>query len=280
MLFNDSIVFIGSDKKSARTYIFRGITSESEAYTAARIDILADHLLTGVVQIDYASSSIPFLWFAQSSGILIGCVYDRSQNIAAFFRVAIADATVESVCVVPENGVDQIYISVNRSGTRYLERMFPLFSGKHLDNAKEVVVSSGSVSGLSWLSGSVKLMYNNTIYDIAISNGTAAVPGGVPNGATVLVGTELDAKLRSMPTVENPLRNKQIPRASVKILDSFRFQCGYENALQYANIIGPYSGDVEIQMAGGWDTEGVITIQQSCLPLTVLAIAPIVNVGG
>jgi hypothetical protein len=131
ILFNDAIVFVGPDKKVLREYVYRGLTQESQAYNADRVDQLADHILTEVVQLEYSSSGTPIIWTVQNDGTLIGCVHDRRLQLSAFFRVSCTNALIESVCVIPESGKDTLYASINRSGSRTLEKLGDLFSGKH-----------------------------------------------------------------------------------------------------------------------------------------------------
>jgi len=280
ILFNDAIVFVGPDKKVLREYVYRGLTQESQSYNADRVDQFADHILTEVIQIEYSSSGTPIIWAVQNDGTLIGCVHDRRLQLSAFFRVSCTNGLIESVCVIPESGKDTLYASINRSGTRSLEKLGDLFSGKHLDSWVEKTVSAGSISGVSHISGSAKLVYNGAVYSITITDGAASVPAGIPNDAVVLVGRLFTGRTKLLPVSDNPMGQKMLPRAKVKVLDSYPFRLGVESALSTASISSNYSGDVEIQIGGGWDTQGVLQIEQEGLPLSVLAIALDVKTGG
>lgn len=280
VLFNDAVVFVGPDKKVLREYVYRGLTQESQAYNADRVDIFADHILTETVQLEYSSSGVPILWMVQNDGTLIGCVHDRRLQLSAFFRVSLTSALIESVCVIPDSGKDTLYASVNRSGTRTLEKLSDLFSGKHLDSWVEKTVSAGAVSSVSHISGAAKLVYSGVVYSITVTDGAATVPSGIPNDAVVLIGRLFTGRTKLLPVADNPMGQKMLSRAKVKVLDSYPFRLGVESALSTASISTNYSGDVEIQIGGGWDTQGVLQIEQEGLPLTVLAIALDVKTGG
>lgn len=280
VLFNDAIVFVGPDKKVMREYVYRGLSSESQAYYADRVDQFADHIFTEITQIDYQSSGYPVLWAVQDDGTLIGCVHDRRVNLSAFFRVEIEDALVESICIAPLEGKDILYASINRSGARSLEQLGDLFDEKHLDSYVEKVVVAGAVTGISWISGAAKLVYDGELYSVTVTGGSVTVPAGIENGETVLIGRLFTGTIKLMPAVENPLGEKMLPRAKIKVLDSYSFKLGVEDTLSPVVITDEYSGDIKVQIAGGWDTQGIVEIEQEGLPLTILAIALDVKTGG
>ncbi len=280
VLFLNGIVFAGPDRKSLNNYVYKGLTNESQSYEADRIDQAADHMITGARQLEYSSSGAKTLWIAQDSGDLVGCVFETQEQITAFFRVKMEGAAIESVAVVPEDGSDTLYASTNRGGTRSLQRMGQLFDGKHLDEYAEKTVAARKVTGLSWIAGAATLVHSGVVYQVTVTAGAATVPDAVPDGAKVLVGRSYTARIKTLPTSQNPFKKKQIPRATVRVMDSYAFLIGYDKDLSTAKIEGPYSGDVDVQIGGSWDTEGCIVIEKSALPLTILAIALDINNGG
>lgn len=280
VMLNDVVVFIGPDGRSAREYVMQGLTDNDNSYNAPMLSINADHILTGTVQMEYSSSGTSICWLVQADGSMIGVIRDRFVGTNSFFRITLASGSIESACVIPEEGDDKLYVSVSRAGTRHLEKLGTLYSGKHLDEYAEKIVTNHQISGLSWLSGDATLVYSGKKYAIIVVNGYAVVDSSIPEGATVLVGNDFTARVRTMPEANNPMRKKSIPKATLRVLDSYSFKMGYAGSLQDAPISGPYSGDVDIMIGGGWDTEGVLTIQQDSLPLTVLAVRLDVNQGG
>jgi hypothetical protein len=118
------------------------------------------------------------------------------------------------------------------------------------------------------------------VYAVTITDGGATVPQGIPNDAVVLVGRLFTGRTKLLPVSDNPMGQKMLPRAKVKVSDSYPFRLGVASALSTASISSNYSGDVEIQIGGGWDTQGVLQIEQEGLPLSVLAIALDVKTGG
>ena len=278
VMLNDAVIFVGADRKSLREYVYRAASSEAELYSAPRLDLNADHILTGTVQIDYSSSSTPFVWAVQADGTMIGCLRDRYVGLCAFFRVKLESALIESVCIIPENGTDSLYLSVNKDGARSLLKMDQLFQGMHLDYAAQVTVQDGKIE-CSWLNGAAAFVTGSAVYALDFVDGVASA-GSLEDGTTGYVGYLFTATMKTMPIAENPLMSKQIPAGIIKVLDSFPFKFGHEGSLVSPPFVGKYSGDVELQIAGSWDSEGSVMIEQTALPLTVLAILLKSNSGG
>ena len=279
LLLNSSIVFVGPDKRVLREYVYRGISSESQLYAADRLDKGAAHILSGITQIDYSSSKHSILWAVQATGELVGCLLDPSLSPPPFFRIQVDDASIESVCVIPENGEDVLYASVNRLGIRSLEKLHEPESGFYLDDAKLLTVAGGSLP-CDWISGNALLSHNAALYSVPVVSGSVSVPAGIALGAQVVLGRRLVARVKTLPAVENPLRKKTIPQALIRVVDSSPFKIGYEGSLATTNHGNSYSGDVTVHVGGGWDSEGIITIEQESLPLTILALELDVKAGG
>lgn len=280
VLFMNAVVFAGANRKSLYNYTYKGLTKESQAYDADRIDLQADHILAGTTQLEYSSTGMKILWAPQEDGELIGCVIERQAEIAAFFRVSIPGAAVESVAVVPEGGEDILYAAINRGGTRSLQRLGAIFGGKNLDEYATKTVAARAVTGISWITGTATILHNGKAYQVTVAGGAATVPDEIPDGATVTIGRKFTTRIKTLPTSQNPFKKKQIPKATVRVLDSYPFKIGYETDLATTKIDGPYSGDVDVQIGGGWDTEGCLVIEQEALPVTILAIALDINNGG
>jgi hypothetical protein len=277
ILLNDAIVFLSPDGNTAREYSLQP-SSSAEAYYAPMLTINADHILSNVAQIDYSSSGWSIMWLLNSTGECIGIVRDRVIGIASFFRIRLADGVIESIAVIPESGTDQLYMSINRNGTRYLVKLGDAVNC--LDEYAEKTVVGGMITDIPWISGSATLIYNNQKYSITVSNGSVEVPEDIPNNSIVLVGLPYTARIRTMPTADNPMRQKQVPKVTMKVLNSYEFKVGYQNKLQASKITGKYSGDIDLMIGGSWDTEGSLTIEQDSLPLTILAIRLDINQGG
>ncbi len=278
VLLNDAVVFVNPSKDALREYVYKGLTSEVQAYTALRVDYMADHILSGIKELDFSSSGLTMLWIVKSSGELIALAHDRSMGINAFTRISPAIGSIESVCVISESGEDILYASINVSGARKLVRMDSMWSGRHLDFYQVKQVSGGAIDA-SWLSGSAVVVYDNKTQEVAIEAGSAAV-SDIENGEDVVIGLPYTATLKTMPTASNPLQRKNVPMGVVKLYETIgTIKAGYGEALFSYSVETIQSSDLDMVFGGGWDREGIITIQASSLPFAVLALG-LETIGG
>lgn len=273
----DTTIFATPDRKSARQYVY---SADSERYAAPKFNYLADESLDGIVDMDYQSHDTPIIWFVLDDGTVSGCIYDLALKMQAFFRCNFS-GLVESIAVIPEDGADTVYLSVNQSGARILVKMDSLFSTMHLDDAAEKTVASRLISGLTWLSGSATLVYSGKVYAVNVTDGVAAAPADIANGSVVTVGKAFTATLKTMPVIGD-MREKTIPRTIVRVQESYPFKVGFEALAQETAVFtGPFSGDVKIPMVSNWNTQGAVVITQTePLDVTILALLAEVDIGG
>ena len=88
--------------------------------------LLSSHLFEGYSIVDWAYAARPWsvLWVVRSDGLLLSLTYVKEQEVLAWaWHEVCDDGLVESVAVKPEGTEDGVYLVVNRSGTRHLERM-------------------------------------------------------------------------------------------------------------------------------------------------------------
>jgi hypothetical protein len=246
-----------------------------------------------VREIDYQNNPLPIAWFLLETGVLIGCVYSRIYGFAAWFRVQVAGGgLIESISVTSTSGDDILKIAVNRGGTRSLEYMVPLFTlNEHLDASATAVKTSGSISGISWITGAARVVHAGKTYDITIAGGAAALPAAIPNGTTVLVGLPFTGIVETMPlqaqsrTGTAQLDTKASGPVKLRVLDSYPAKIGPSKTdtakLETMKFTGPASQDVNVPMWGTLNTEARIAIvQDSSLDFTCLVIKATVDAGG
>lgn len=63
------------------------------------------------------------LYAVLDDGTLAVLTYERDDEVIAITTASIAGATVEDACVLPNEDQDDVYLIVNRNGTRYHERL-------------------------------------------------------------------------------------------------------------------------------------------------------------
>lgn len=113
-----------------RGYVIRDIayTFESDGYTGADLTVFSSHLTEGrpISEWDYQQTPFSTVWIARADGVLVALTYMREQQVVGMTPMEV-DGFVESVCVVPEDTEDKVYIAVRREiggvQKRYIERM-------------------------------------------------------------------------------------------------------------------------------------------------------------
>lgn len=280
-----AVMMVEADKTAIREYQY---IEQENAYHAPALSFTADHILqAGVTDIDYQNNPLPIVWALRADGVLIGCLYEKAQGISAWFRV-VTDGIIESIAVVPNGNTDTLYMIVNRDNIRYIEQLHDIGSSIHLDASVTKTVAAGAITGLTWLSGTVALVYNHTMYSATVTAGSITVPTGIPDGASVLVGLPYQMKVSSMPLPAQSrmgtahMRPKNPTQVYARVLDCHPFQSGTIVAqLETAQITGPYTGDVKVPIRAQWDTEGVIhIIQDTAQDTTILALQIELDAGG
>ncbi len=109
------------------------------------ISLWARHLFDGHTIVDWAYAEHPHsvLWAVRDDGILLSLTYQPEQNVAAWAQHEIADdGLVESVCCKPEALEDGVYLVVNRSGVRSVERL----AYRTIDDVEQGIFLDRSVS--------------------------------------------------------------------------------------------------------------------------------------
>lgn len=136
-------------------------------YDAPDATVLSEKLLfAGIQQVVFAESPSRLGWQRLADGTMVSVTYEKSQQMAAFLPHAMAadnvgEAAVESLCVVPGVGRDEVWAMVYRPGVgRTVERQAPEF--RNMSQASAFLVDCGLsyygapatvISGLGHLEG-------------------------------------------------------------------------------------------------------------------------------
>lgn len=103
-------------------------SNERGGYSGGDVSYLAQHLFRGrpVAAWSYARAPHGLTWVALADGALLSLTYLPEADVAAWAQHDIGGA-VESMCVVPEDGADTLYLVVRRTTSagdrRFLERL-------------------------------------------------------------------------------------------------------------------------------------------------------------
>jgi len=283
-----AVMMVEANGQQVREYQYQ---EQQQAYHAPALSFSADHILgeanTYVEEMDFQQNPVPIVWALRHDGVLIGCVYEKAQGIAAWFRFQ-TTGVIESLAVIPGTTEDALYISVLRGATRYIERVYAHDSSLHLDNSKTVTAAAGKVTAVTWLTGTVSLVYDYQEYAVAVVANEITLPTGLPANATVLIGIPFDMQVTSMPLPAQTqggtahMRPKNPAQVRARVLNTRPFKAGnIATQLETAAVVGSYTGDVKIPIRGQWDTEGLVhIIQDNAQDTTILALQIEVDAGG
>lgn len=106
---------------------------ERQSYTVKDITELAPHLFDTYRTVDWTWAESPdkMMWLVRNDGRMLACTYVPEEEVFAWSRHD-TQGQFKSVCAVPENGEDAVYVIVRRSlasgpscdiGVTYLERL-------------------------------------------------------------------------------------------------------------------------------------------------------------
>jgi len=127
-------------------------------------------------------------------------LFDPAEEVAAWSRLTIKDGLVEDVVITPGLKEDIIYFVVNRSGTRYLEKMARLadYVDRHFDAFVSYTSPGTTITGLSHLEGSTVGVWAD-----GVDRGTFTVSGG-----SITVTASYTNVVVGLPYVADYLSNK------------------------------------------------------------------------
>jgi hypothetical protein len=127
-------------------------------------------------------------------------LFDPAEEVSAWSRLTIKDGLVEDVVITPGLKEDVIHFVVNRSGTRYFEKLARLsdYVDKHFDAFKAYTSPGITITGLSHLEGSTVGVWAD-----GFDRGKFVVSGG-----SITVTTSYTNVVVGLPYVADYLSNK------------------------------------------------------------------------
>jgi hypothetical protein len=124
-IINNSMVYCAARGGHIREL---GYSWQSNGFITGDLSIRAAHLFDNfnIVDMCYAKSPQPLLWFVSTTGKLLGLTYVPEQQIGAWHQHD-TDGVFESCTVVAESNEDSLYVivrrTINGNSVRYVERM-------------------------------------------------------------------------------------------------------------------------------------------------------------
>ena len=124
----NEIIYIQAAGKVVRNL---GYDFGSDGFMGAELNILSKHLFDKwkIVDIAYQQDPDSIVWCLRDDGVLLGMTYMREQEVVAWYWVetgTIVDndiAIIESICTIPGDGYDELWLSVKRGDYRFIEVM-------------------------------------------------------------------------------------------------------------------------------------------------------------
>ena len=275
------------------------------------LTIFAEHVTkTGIKSYAFQKEPDSILWCVLNDGTIVAFTYNKAQEITAWHLHTTGSTTCtglfEDVEVIPVDDHDQVWFIVKRTladgDHYYVEYLAPDFEDAQEDcwfvdsGLKYDGTGATQVTGLDHLEGRT----------VSILADGAVRPDKVVTSGAVSVGTAASVAIAGLPfkSILEPMdleskegestsqgKRKKIHQIMVRFYKSLGANIGSsEGTLDTIPFRTPsdpmgqppplFTGDKVIPFPGGFSRHGYIRItQEQPLPLTVLAIAPVVTVG-
>lgn len=284
-------------------------SNEGGGFVTGDLCLRAPHLFDGreITDMALVKSPLPIVWMTNSRGLLLGLTYVPEQQIGGWHWHETQGA-FESVAAVAEGAEDAAYFVVRRLvngvSRRFVERM------AHRVRADEALAESYFVdcgltyrgepqdefSGLDHLEGETV----SILADGAVMPRQTVVGGKVtlPRAAAIVhVGLPYSAQLRTLPAAyEAPGFGQGVQKNVNKVM----LRVSYSSAIKAGPRLdklteykqrraeppgsppSPVTDIVEIKLDPAWNNHDgqIYVVQDDPLPLTVVALAAQVAVGG
>ena len=231
-----------------------------DGYATPELTILSSHLpRQGVVELDYQRNPGNLIWAPLLDGRLLTVTYEKAQQVVGCAQQRIAGGSadawglVESVCVIPATGGDQVWMVVKRtiggSTVRYVEYLADPFNTEtDLEDAifgDSAITydgsATGTVSGALHLAGETVgvLADGIDIGDATVSaSGTVTLPSGV-TASKITIGLRYLSRAETLrlPQAGNQDgsalgRLKRINEVVIDMMDTAGLEAGTETATE------------------------------------------------
>lgn len=308
MVSGSEAIYVQADNEVIKTI---GYKFETDGFAGSETNILAKHLFEGhtVVKMAYQRRPNNVIWVLRDDGVLLGMTYMAEQEVVAWTRHD-TDGEIESICVIPSETSDELWLVVNRDNGKFIEKMdgrrqhdidehifmdsfttvvssTTVISAEHLANHIVNIIGDGvlldtmtvSASGTLAMSSSysvaqVGIAYNADLGTLSIDNATRE---GTIQGSMIMIG---NVNFRVMNT-----RGGYVGPDENTLYEAFDYdKLNAENLIEYGVELGAtenYTGDVRVPLGSEYKRAGRVFYRQSKpLPVTIGSISPEVEIGG
>jgi hypothetical protein len=286
-------LFVQGTGTSVRSYEY---SWTNDSYDSEDLTFLAEHVTSaGIKQMAYQMVPDSILWCVINNGVLAGMTYDKSRQIVGWHRHT-TDGDFESVAVIPQATVDQVWVVVKReingSTKRYVEYIDP---NLHVDSAltySGAAITGITSGGLSHLEGKeVSILGDDAVVPNAtIASGNVSFGGFSVSEADI--GLPFTSTLKTLaieggnPSGTSQGRRKRWNEIYVRLYESFYPKINgirppvRTPATGMGTAEPKTTGDVRVQNEG-YDLGGQVTITQDLPgPTHLLSIFGTLSVNG
>ena len=227
----DSAVYVQAKRAGVREL---GYSFQSDNYTGAEISILSHHLFDGKQIVDWAYQQSPnsTSYIVLDDGSVVMMTYFKEQEVIGFSRF-VTDGKVTSVCSVPEDGYDAVYLIVKRKNGTLIERLENRRSPSNSFTDATLSYQGAPATqffGLSHLEGqcvAVVIPGRETVYR-TVQDGKVSIETPTEQAS---IGLPYDALLETLDIASDQspdfvTKKKILSRAYIRCLDTKSIQVG------------------------------------------------------
>ena len=219
VLGGDSVLYIERGVRRAREF---GFDLQVDKYLSPDLTILSPEITdSGIVDIAFQLRPSPILWCVLTDGEIATMTFQKDQSVIAWTK-QITDGDFESITVISSGAdEDEVWVSVERRGTRFIEQFQPNDWGDDQEDAWFVdsgldydSVATASFSGLDHLNGKVVAVWADGIVQESETVRSGSITIDVAS-SRVITGLPFTAKLETLPIRADPedyTLNKRIKR--------------------------------------------------------------------
>ena len=275
----------------------------SDSYVSQELSLLAEHMTRpGIRAIANAQNPDGIIWCVMNDGSMAGCTWLKDQDVIGWHRFE-TRGMIRSVCCIPEESHTQTWLVVERQNGVFIECMAAPWDGETTKEPGCFYVDSGlvyegapvsTVSGLDHLEGlEVNILADGAEHPRRIVQG-GAVHLEDP-ASLVLVGLPYAWRLAPMKlegfSPRGTVQGKKVlvSKMTVRLyktlgimwrrLGSFvdkAWEVTFRKSEGYMdNPPLPYTGDVVLDMPGGWHEDSRVRLfNDGAFPATLIMMIP------
>jgi len=223
-IINNSMVYCAARGGHIREL---GYSWQSNGFITGDLSIRAAHLFDNfnIVDMCYAKTPQPLLWFVSTTGKLLGLTYVPEQQIGAWHQHD-TDGVFESCTVVAEGNEDSLYVivqrTINGNSVRYVERMatrqvnllkdcFFVDAGSTFNGTNSTATTVTVTGGTTW--GPDEVLTITASSNLFVWPGTTDVNDAIVLTDSTGASYRLKILATSSPTVATAKVDKVIPVA-------------------------------------------------------------------